>query len=712
MAKDKKNIMISAQEHEEFLAEFGAEKLATRNHNDADGPTISQLEKNALECVLKAGMFKQQGDQYVVDEKMHAMYFAIHHFMETGNHLDAFDLYCVYSGSFLNDEGDQLQNMMHFVASYETGAARLVQNHRDHYAHSAYVYILGLAIFNTQEAFRKAFRKSYGYTKSKCYSKFIELWGLTALFHDIGYQYEIPFNQIRENNKFDYFDDIVKKADDPAEIRNVYFQYQNMDKFTDLVNIFQANGLALKNKIYYPKEYLQDNYLPKLVGDTDDTFVPKDIEDVLAYHMQRKLASRHYLDREKIADKLRKKNTPTEKKSDKNKKKHEYDVFMDHAYYSGVLLFKQMVHIYGLKFCTNQNRLTEWMDAITAITMHNKFFEIELSEEKPMQMDEHPLAYLLILCDELQCWDRTSYGRSSVEKFFARDCEFVFEESGIVAKYRFDEKKDAIEFKDGKIHKVVAGPLEKFLINNKKQYIDTIEPKATDKPKATDDWDKKENWVENDCTTWHISSDDYPDGDDTKFLCSINKIVDCTGKAQKGIGVSVEASFKKAISKCRSEYLTTMSMKDVYDLAAKSYEHMHKGKKFDDSSRMIQDKLHDVMMIKAIGEILHEVKCFAVKDQKAFGRILQWDDSTGSTGFTEEEQAQMTQIMVKHQDSFLKENRIVLVVNYDVDYMNKHLEEFSRERVECIMKVLLEHPGMEVYRLYRDWPQKNIDEIK
>lgn len=692
MAKDI--IIVSAQEYEDFKNNYGIENLKTLNSDGAKVP-ISELEKNALECIIKAGMFVPKGDQYIVNDKLHAMYFAIHHFMETGNHLDAFDLYCVYSGAFLNDKGDQLESMMNFVASYENGAARLVQSHRDHYVHSVYVFILGLALFNTQTAYRENFNKSYTANCKKeyeCYSKFVDLWGLTALFHDIGYQYEIPFNQIRENNKFDYIDISLKDGDssfkgNPAETRYVYLQYKNMDKYTELTSMFRVYGQTLKNKMLYSDERL-NKYSKALV---DDTFLPKDIEDVLAYHIQRKFISRDYLDREKIAAKLRQKNTPTEIEPNKDKGENTYQVFMDHAYYSGIRLFKQMIYIYGLKFCTNTSRLTEVMDALTAITMHNKFFEFELSNREHMQMDEHPLAYLLILCDELQCWDRTSFGKSSLKQFHALDCEFEFKDGGINANYCFDEKNDAISFKNGKIQTInVAGPLEKFLINKDKKdkngkkikrYIDMINPDVT------------KDWDESDCTTWHVASGDYPPGDDSKFLWSINDIVDCTGSQGKSISVSVKASFKKAGNKYCREYLTTISMEDVYKLAEKSYENYFKENEnisaFNDSSRLIQDKLHDIMMIKYVGEILNEVHCFALKEQKAFNRILQWDD------FTDKDKEQMIEIMIKYQQRFIAENHIIYRNAID----DLDVKEFSKSWVENILKILLTYPGIEVYRI-------------
>jgi len=52
------------------------------------------------------------------------------------------------------------------------------------------------------------------------------------------------------------------------------------------------------------------------------------------------------------------------------------------------------------------------IDSLTAILMHNSLFKFAISFYKdddakgPLKMDKHPLAYLLMLCDELQCWDR------------------------------------------------------------------------------------------------------------------------------------------------------------------------------------------------------------------------------------------------------------------------------------------------------------------
>ena len=674
---NKNIIAIDKKGYEDFIKEYGISNLKTRN-GKGEEIAISELEKNALECVFNAGMFIPKSEKYIIDEKMYALYFAIHQFMETGSHLDAFDLYCIYSGAFLDDDGDQLHNMMNFVASYENGAARLVQSHRDHYVHSAYVFILGLAMFHTKKSYREAFSSIYSESSKnerECYSKFVDLWGLTALFHDIGYQYEIPFNQIRENNKFDYITDIEMIKTVPAEKRSVYFQYKNMDKFTDLLNIVQVYGQSLKNEMRYTEKYLE-KYLEQLV---DDTFKPCDIEEVFAYHIKRRLSERAHLDIEKIAEQLRKKNEPEEFL---DKKANAYSVFMDHAYYSGIRLFKQMIDIYGLKFCTNKKRLAERMDAITAIVMHNKFFELCLSNEKNMSMQEHPLAYLLILCDELQCWNRTSYGKSSLTQFHAKDCIFDFSD-GVSANYIFDVKNDAIKFKNGKISTVVAGPLDKFLKNKDKEYVDG------QNPEATKGWDFK------DCTTWEISSTNYIKNDDTKFLYSIHDIVDCTGNDDRGIGIQVGAKFSADNNTYCREYLTTLGMEDLYKLAELCYENDNKSnekqqyKPFYSSDRLIQDKLHEIMMARKLGKILNEIGCFATKEQKAFERIMSMDD------FTDEEMKKMCDVMLVCQKSYATKNSYI----FGKEVMEIDFEEFSERQLKYLLEALFDYPGIEVYKI-------------
>ena len=80
--------------------------------------------------------------------------------------------------------------------------------------------------------------------------------------------------------------------------------------------------------------------------------------------------------------------------------------------------------------------------------LHNSMFKFAIAfykdKEKrkaPLKAELHPLAYLLMLCDELQCWDRTAYGRNSRTELHPMDAEFDFGRDMIHVLYCFDAEE-------------------------------------------------------------------------------------------------------------------------------------------------------------------------------------------------------------------------------------------------------------------------------
>ena len=70
--------------------------------------------------------------------------------------------------------------------------------HRDHYSHSVYVFLIGLALYRNHPAVRASYNAEYGLEEgpqASCH--FLEFWGLTSLFHDIGYPFEIAHQQMK-----------------------------------------------------------------------------------------------------------------------------------------------------------------------------------------------------------------------------------------------------------------------------------------------------------------------------------------------------------------------------------------------------------------------------------------------------------------------------------------------------------------------------------
>jgi hypothetical protein len=61
---------------------------------------------------------------------------------------------------------------------------------------------------------------------------------------------------------------------------------------------------------------------------------------------------------------------------------------------------------------------------------------------EPIHLKSQPLAYLLMLCDELQCWDRAPYGEASKLQELAWDMDIEFNNGKITLNYYFEIGKD------------------------------------------------------------------------------------------------------------------------------------------------------------------------------------------------------------------------------------------------------------------------------
>ena len=61
--------------------------------------------------------------------------------------------------------------------------------------------------------------------------------------------------------------------------------------------------------------------------------------------------------------------------------------------------------------------------------------------KKPLNMELHPLAWLLMLCDELQCWDRMAYGRNSRIELHPMSAVFDFGDNAIHAMYHYNKEE-------------------------------------------------------------------------------------------------------------------------------------------------------------------------------------------------------------------------------------------------------------------------------
>ena len=327
---------------------------------------------------------------------------AIGRFLESGSREDAFDIYYCYCEIFKPFGGgyDTTGLLLEMLSEHETNASSLLMKHRDHYSHSAYVFLIGLAIYRNHAAVRAAYNAEYGLEDgphAACH--FLESWGLTSLFHDIGYPFEIAHQQMKA-----YVCKLFPGNDDEHGFAP-YVSYLNMDEFAssrvDDLNELYARAIA---------ERLGEAYLDRTAYD----------QDKLHHELGIMLRDRGVHANPAAKDYL----------------------FMDHAYFSGLVLAKALLDRHP-EIESYEQIPKAMLDAFTAIILHNSLFKFSirslLDTHEPLRLsDSQPLSYLLMLCDELQCWDRASYGEGSRSGVYPFDFDVEFSDDGMQWTYYFD----------------------------------------------------------------------------------------------------------------------------------------------------------------------------------------------------------------------------------------------------------------------------------
>jgi hypothetical protein len=136
----------------------------------------------------------------VVDKKCLSV--ALARFLESGRKEDAFDVYFCFAeifNIFGNGYDKNTKYLLELICDYEMNAGVLVEKQRDHYVHSVYVFAMGLSVYVRSNKYRNLFLTSISGNATA--ETFLYRWGLAALFHDIGYPFEIVFEQIKSYTK-------------------------------------------------------------------------------------------------------------------------------------------------------------------------------------------------------------------------------------------------------------------------------------------------------------------------------------------------------------------------------------------------------------------------------------------------------------------------------------------------------------------------------
>ena len=455
-------------------------------------------------------------------------------FIDSGTAEDAYTVYYCFLEMFFGYYGKS-KKMVELLSEFESNGSSLLMKHRDHYSHSVYVFALGLAIYETNTVFRRKFKIFYGFDPSDQNSAgdhaaaccFLEFWGLTSLFHDIGYPFELPFEQVMS-----YYEVGGKKRGKES----LYLSYRNVEAVT-----------ALGEEA---RKYFEELYGRSFLS----------VEDLLAFGIAEKLGAVYGVTWEYLRKMIHDKPVAPEK----------FGYFMDHAYFSSVRLFREIVESLGIGQIGKMH-----VDALTAIMLHNSLFKFAIcfckdkNRKEPLRMEVHPLAYLLMLCDELQCWDRKAYGRNSRTELHPMEASFDFSGNAIRAIYYYDrEEQEKID-----VFKLAYRAWEK-----------AGKEGPAPRLKAYSDMAEKEE----------------------RFTGDIERIVDTSD-----IPLVVVPGIAEACRSGKHTYLSTSNFLHLYDFAiALNARYAHRNEEKGISADILENEFQELSLEYQLSNI-NQAKCFA-----------------------------------------------------------------------------------------------------
>lgn len=579
---------------------------------------------------------------------------AINRFLKSGKKEDAFDVYFCYLEMFVGDY-KKTRRMIELLSEFEANGSALLMKHRDHYSHSVYVFCLGLAIFQSNCIYREKYMKAYGFEKGKekeaaCH--YLKYWGMASLFHDIGYPFELPFEQVAS-----YFE-----VDGDDRSKRPYLSYHGLEKFTKF-------NKAMQRKV----GILLGLGTDKIISSTEELF---------AYVLTQKLGSTYYFTEEEMLEFLRKK--PTEP--------NKFGHFMDHAYFSATVLFKKLFEELNIELTK------EYIDSLTAIILHNSLYKFCIAYYKDpvsnirFKSELHPLAFMLMLCDELQCWDRTAYGRNSRLELHPMDCEFRFTANKIVAEYIFDEAEKS------KIDRYNEDESKNKKLKAYSSYIDIDEVANVN-----------------------------------KFQADIERIVDLND-----VKLEVKTDIRKKKSKGKS-YLSSSDFLNIYNFAvilngcwgditewkkAKEEDKVEEyiqnednKKKFteDFDERSLEYKLSNINQAKSFARYMNEIGCFYTDGEVDFEMVERFsDEEVLKIGILEhqrwlQEHYDMGWTYGNRSDFERKHKNMIPEFNgFDVsseaskanyERLGKAEQDKDTDPMDCMVTMLKMFDGLRIYRL-------------
>ena len=381
---------------------------------------------------------------------------AIVKFLDNENKETAFDVYLSFFDAYRIDMGEdnnQFLDLLDMMRNYEERAATLTAKQRDHYVHSVNVFMLGLAVFGSNERFRKAFETcilntdDYPYAYQTANEEFFYRWGIASLFHDVGYPVEIVSKQANQ-----YLNFIVEAVyEDPAVSKEnkvcVFLDYEDFSRFNTLPDAGGFEGFCA--------DFLRGQGLIDIAG-------AKRPIDLLAWSVHKSFD----IDFPAVKGKL-----------DGFLKDMQTFGFVDHGFYSAVIVLQWYAYLMQKSGWNKNYFFNPVLDCASAILLHNYYGNVLQKPPfslGPMSPETQPLAFLLVLCDELQEWNREAYGYIDKRRIAAERSDVAISDDTLKITYisdlsllgdDFERDKEKLLYKRLDLAKVFPGGFEVESVN-------------------------------------------------------------------------------------------------------------------------------------------------------------------------------------------------------------------------------------------------------
>lgn len=322
-------------------------------------------------------------------------------------------------------EPNTLLDLVKIMKKYEENTGDLIEKQRDHFIHSVNVFLLGLAIYSQNKSYRDSFKqyvlkspyeKFYKIDGELSHEEFLYRWGVAALFHDIGYPVEIIGKQLKK-----FINDGIKSISSRYNA-DTAIDFKDFNEFNTIVKIepdFADNYTSV-----YPEAKFLNMFKPTdiMAHKIATDFSGVDVNDVIKH-----------LD--SFVDIM----------GDSG--------FIDHGFFSSILVLNSYGYLIQKHAKNHDFFFYPIVDSATAILLHNYYRNV--LQKKPFDLkalhpSQSPLAFLLILCDELQEWNRQPFGEKDKKRSHVNELLIDIDDRGMDVEYIVKEGSIGLGFSEDK----------------------------------------------------------------------------------------------------------------------------------------------------------------------------------------------------------------------------------------------------------------------